>query len=217
MSRRYFVTGTDTDVGKTRVSAALALALRSLHAVTLVKIVQTGLESGETGDAARAGALAGVPWRELRRFRKAADPWSAALDERREAPRAQELAAELGAIGGALVAEGAGGLMVPLNAHEDLARVAELAELRVVLAIGLRLGCMNHALLTLARCAQRGLAVAGCVLVDRWEESEPAYVEDVRRALQGKAEILCMMTHDADEARAVERAAQSFLPFLEHA
>ena len=213
---RYFVTGTDTDVGKTRVTAALALALRNAgHAPTIVKAVQTGTTRAQDGDAARAGALAGVPALELTRFAKPADPWSAALAQGAEPPQAAALADAVRALPGALVVEGAGGLMVPLNEREEIGRIAELAELRVILAVGLRLGCINHALLTLARCAQRGLAVAGCVLVDRWEVSPAAYTADVRRALQGNAKILCMFTHRADEARAVDEAAQSLLPFLE--
>ena len=56
---RYFVTGADTDVGKTRVVAALGRALvRSGNAREFVKIVQTGVRGGEPGDAERAGRLA---------------------------------------------------------------------------------------------------------------------------------------------------------------
>ena len=77
---RYFVTGTDTDVGKTRVTAALALAMKNAGmAPTIIKLVQTGLAGGMPGDASRAGKLAGVRFVELSRFEKAADPWSAAL------------------------------------------------------------------------------------------------------------------------------------------
>ncbi|MGB8966437.1 MAG: dethiobiotin synthase, partial [Candidatus Cybelea sp.] len=74
---RYFVTGTDTDVGKTRVTAALALALRRAGLnPTIVKLVQTGLALGVPGDAARAAELARVPSLEFARFERAADPWS---------------------------------------------------------------------------------------------------------------------------------------------
>ena len=90
--QRYFVTGTDTDVGKTRTTAALALALRLAgKAPTIVKLVQTGLAPGVPGDAAHAGTLAGVPHVELARFFKAADPWSAAEAEGKSEVRAYEL------------------------------------------------------------------------------------------------------------------------------
>jgi uncharacterized protein YegJ (DUF2314 family) len=52
------------------------------------------------------------------------------------------------------------------------------------------------------------------VLVDRWEKSEAAYVADVRRALQGKLEILGILPFDPDEAASVEQGAQLFVPLL---
>lgn len=212
---RYLVTGTDTDVGKTRVTAALATALRIAgENPTIVKLVQTGLAPGVPGDAALAGKLSGCRHVELARFQKAADPWSAALAEGMPTVHAEDLARVIEGIGGALVAEGAGGLAVPLNRLQHFGTIAALANLEIVLAVGLRLGCMNHALLTLALCDQLHLRVAGAVLVDRWEKSQPAYVEDVRRALQGKLEILGILPFELDEAASVREAAQIFLPLL---
>jgi dethiobiotin synthase len=212
---RYLVTGTDTDVGKTRVTAALATALRIAgENPTIVKLVQTGLAPGVPGDAALAGKLSGCRHVELARFQKAADPWSAALAEGMPSVHAEDLARVIEGVGGALVAEGAGGLAVPLNRLQHFGTIAALANLEIVLAIGLRLGCMNHALLTIALCDQLHLRVAGAVLVDRWEKSQPAYVEDVRRALQGKLEILGIVPFEPDEAASVREAAQIFLPLL---
>ena len=119
--KRYFVTGTDTDIGKTRVTAALALALKQANPAkppTVVKLVQTGLAKGVPGDAARAGNLAGVRYVELARFAKAADPYSAAIAQGALEAHAGELADALAGIDGPVVAEGAGGIMVPLNMHE---------------------------------------------------------------------------------------------------
>ena len=213
--QRYLVTGTDTDVGKTRVTAALAAALRIGGCEpTIVKLVQTGVAPGEPGDAALAGKLAGCRHVELARFQKPADPWSAALAEGMPTVHAEDLARVIDGIPGAVVAEGAGGLAVPLNRLQHFGTVALLAKLDVILAVGLRLGCMNHALLTLAMCEQLQLRVAGCVLVDRWEKSDPAYVADVRRALQGKIEILGILPFDPDEAASVEQGAQLFVPLL---
>jgi dethiobiotin synthetase len=209
--RRYLVTGTDTDVGKTRVAATLALALQNAgQAPTFVKLVQTGMEPGDSGDAARVSVLAGCSWLELARFTKAADPWSAALADGSPVVRAEDLARALNAVEGALVAEGAGGLAVPLNRLENFASVAKLAQLPIVLAIGLRLGCMNHALLTISLCEQLDLKLAGAVLVDRWEASEPSYVADVRRALQGKVEILGILPFERDETASVQNGTQLF-------
>ena len=210
---RYLVTGTDTDVGKTRVSGALALALRiSGRKPIVVKLVQTGAKPGEPGDAARAGALAGCEFLELARFTKPADPWSAALADGTPAVHAEDLQRILAGVAGPLVAEGAGGLAVPLNATQNVATVAQLAGLSIVVVVGLRLGCINHALLTLALCEQLQLPVAGGVLVDRWERSEESYVADVSRALQGKLKILGIVPFEPDERASVETAAPLFAP-----
>jgi dethiobiotin synthetase len=208
---RYLVTGTDTDVGKTRVTATLARALRLAdERTTVVKLVQTGLAPGVPGDAARAGTLAGTRFVELARFAKPADPWSAALAQGAAGVHAYELVDALNSIPGAVVAEGAGGLMVPLNPNEHFGHVAAKAKLEVVLAVGLRSGCLNHALLTHNLCEQFGLRMAGAVLVERWGPSEPGYAREVERALQGKLKILGILPFAADEAASVESGASLF-------
>ncbi len=185
---RYLVTGTDTDVGKTRVTAILARALRLAgEKPTIVKLVQTGLAPGLSGDAARAGRLADTRFVELARFTKAADPWSAALAQGAATVHAHELADALESIPGAIVAEGAGGLMVPLNRARTFGHVAAKAKLAVVLAVGLRSGCLNHALLTHNLCEQFGLPVAGAVLVGRWRR-RIGICEGSRTSAAGKAE-----------------------------
>jgi len=207
------VTGTDTDVGKTRVAAALALALRRMgETPTVVKAVQTGVARGAEGDAARAGALAGVPHVELERFEKAADPWSAALAAGAEL-RAGDLAARIDALDGPLVVEGSGGILVPLNRIEVLRDVVRLAELEVVLVVGLRLGCINHALLTLAACYEVGIAVAGMTLVERWGPTGAEYRDDVMRALQGNAPIVGILPFAPEEADSVAAGADLLAAF----
>jgi dethiobiotin synthetase len=213
--QRYLVTGTDTDVGKTRVTAALAKAfIDAGRRPTIVKLVQTGLEPGVHGDAARAGALAGCAHVELARFLKPADPWSAALAEGLPTVHAEDLKIVIDGISGPVIAEGAGGLAVPLNRMQSFATVAQLTGLHIVLAIGLRLGCLNHALLTLALCDQLGLEVAGGVLVDRFGVSDISYVSDVRRTLQGKLEIFGILPFERDEAASVTAGARLFTSLL---
>lgn len=209
--RRYFVTGTDTDVGKTRVTAALATALRGAgEPATVVKLVQTGLGPRVPGDAARAGLLAGVPYLEFARFAKAADPWSAALAQGAKPPTAAHLVYALDAVAGNVVAEGAGGLMVPLNETEHFGHVAAMAGLEAVLAIGVRLGCMNHALLTIEQCRRLRIGIAGGVLVERWGPVAPDVAADVRRVLQGKLRILGTLAFATDEAASVGTGAALF-------
>jgi dethiobiotin synthase len=212
---RYLVTGTDTDVGKTRVTAILARALRLAgQSAAIVKLVQTGLAPGLPGDAARAGALAETRFVELARFAKPSDPWSAALAQGAPSVQARELADALQSISGAVVAEGAGGLMVPLNRHEHFGHVAAKAQLAVVLAVGLRSGCLNHALLTQNLCEQFGLRVAGAVLVERWRRTEPGYAEEVERALQGKLKILGILPFADDEPASVASGVALFDPLV---
>jgi dethiobiotin synthase len=212
---RYFVTGTDTDVGKTRVAAALALALkRGGKDPAIVKLVQTGVSPLDEGDAQRAARLAGVRWVELARFERPADPWSAALAAGREPLTARALAAELAALGGALVVEGAGGIMAPLNGREHLGDVASTAKLQTIVAVGLRLGCLNHALLTLRLCREIALPVAGAVLVERWEPVEAAYLSDVTRVLQEKVRVLGILANAPDELESVAAGAKLFQPLV---
>lgn len=209
--QRFFVTGTDTDVGKTRATAALALALKQTGRVpTIVKLVQTGLSPGVGGDAARSGKLAGVPHLELARFEKAADPWSAAMAQGAQEVRVYELVDTLESISGALIAEGVGGIMVPLNPNEHFGHVAVKAKLPVVLVVGLRVGCLNHALLTINLCEQLHVPIAGGVLVERWQAVDQAYCDDVTRALQGKLRILGILPFEPDEPASVAAGAKLF-------
>jgi dethiobiotin synthase len=208
---RYFVTGTDTDVGKTRVTAALALALAQAGETTaILKLVQTGLAAGAEGDAQRAGRLAGVPCKELARYETPADPWSAALAHGRAPLSAGWLADQVDAVEGAVVVEGAGGIMAPLNASEHLGHVATAARLEAIVTVGLRLGCMNHALLTLNLCRELRLPVAGAVLVERWGPTGAAYRADVARVLEPNVRVLGVLASLAAEDESVRAAAKLF-------
>ena len=62
-----------------------------------------------------------------------------------------------------IVVEGAGGFLVPLNNHEDLGDLAQQIGLPVILVVGMKLGCINHALLTQEAIKSRGLKIAGWV------------------------------------------------------
>ncbi len=213
--RRYFVTGTDTDVGKTRVTAALALALRRAgENPTIVKIVQTGVKPHGEGDAQRAGRLAGVPHVELARFEAAGDPWSSALAEGSAPLTAAHLAAELDKIPGTIVAEGIGGIMVPVNDSENIGHVAALAKLEAVIAVGLRLGCINHAMLTRSLCRELNIPVAGIVLVERWGRTDPTYRDRVYCVLQGSLPVLGVLAFAAGETQSVEAGAKLFEPLV---
>jgi dethiobiotin synthetase len=208
---RFFVTGTDTDVGKTRVTAALAAALVA-HGdrPTIVKAVQTGLAPGVAGDAADAAALAGCASLEFARFRLAADPWSAALAEDAAPLDAATLARRIESVPGPVILEGAGGAAVPINASETLTTVAASIACEAVVVAGLRLGCISHTLLTLAYLAQHRVPVRGVVLVERWGSASAEERARAVRPIAQHAAILGLVEYDRDAARSVTRAAQMF-------
>lgn len=208
---RLYVTGTDTGVGKTRVSAALARARADAtgHA-TIVKLVQTGVPPDTPADAQEAGGLAGCPALELHRFWEAADPWSAAVAGGFVPLVAATLAAELAALPGDLVIEGSGGAAVPLNENQSLTDAAALADCDAVLVVGLRLGCISHALLSLEYLAHRGMRVRAAALTEPWGTMTFAYRSQVERALNAKVPATVLLPFDADAARSVARAAAQF-------
>ena len=206
---RYFVTGTDTDVGKTRVTAGLARALAARGAApTIVKPVQTGLEPGEVGDAERAGRLAGVPALEFERFARAADPWAAAFAEERPPPTAAHLAARLDAVAGAVVVEGAGGIA---GAAERGGGRSPISPPRRDCGRCWSSVCASGASIT--RCSAsrfwraHGVEPEAAILVARWAPVDRAYEADVRRALADRVPILGLAPYETDEAASVEYVA----------
>lgn len=174
MTVGWFVTGTDTEVGKTLVSCALVLALRARHRrVVGMKPVAAGTVRGPDGEdnedamALRACGSVAVP-RELDNPYCLPLPLSPHLAARAagvriELPLLVERHRALAAQADAVVVEGAGGFHVPLNERETGADLAQALGLPVLLVVGLRLGCLNHALLTAEAIRARGLTLAGWV------------------------------------------------------
>ena len=175
MSKRYFVTGTDTEIGKTTVAAGLLCAARQRGLTTAgVKPVAAGCERTPDGlrneDALALQAQCNPPLAyELINpvtLEAAIAPHIAAQEEQ-VTLTAKGLAQACDAVferGAALtLVEGAGGWCVPLNESELLSDVAIAHKLPVVLVVGMRLGCINHALLSCRAIAADGLELAGCV------------------------------------------------------
>ncbi len=169
-----FVTGTDTGVGKTLVSAALLHTLARHHRrVVGMKPVAAGLIEhqgqwvSEDVLALRAASTVVVP-AELDNpvaLPDAIAPHLAAERAGRTVTVAELLAAHraLRAQADVVVVEGAGGWRVPVNDDETLADLARAIGAPVVLVVGLRLGCLNHALLTAEAIRADGLTLAGWV------------------------------------------------------
>jgi dethiobiotin synthetase len=169
--RGYFITGTDTGVGKTCVAAALLHRLAQGGArVVGMKPVAAGVEpDGRYADVDWLQAASNVDlpaaWRNPYAFPAAIAPHLAAAQAGVEMDFGQLHAAfrQLSAQVDHVVVEGAGGLLVPLGPQGDFADLALRLDLPVVLVVGLRLGCLNHARLTAMAIRVRGLRFAGWV------------------------------------------------------
>ncbi|MFO0689489.1 MAG: dethiobiotin synthase [Myxococcota bacterium] len=169
--RGLFVTGTDTNVGKTFVGCALARGLRAAGIdVGVMKPAETGVPESGPLDASALRIAAGVD-----------DPIEDVCPERFALPASPEVAARAEGRGVSLAAirtafsrlagrhdfmlvEGAGGLLVPLDRETDMADLARELGLPVLLVTRARLGTINHTRQSLACAAARGLEVFGVVI-----------------------------------------------------
>lgn len=169
-----FVTGTDTEVGKTLVTGALVNALaRQDVRVAAMKPVAAGtrLVNGawhnEDVDILTAEANVKLPTALTTPYllRDAAAPHIAAAQEGVTIELTHILSCyqRVAATSEAIVVEGVGGFRVPLSDEDDTAGLAQRLGLPVILVVGLRLGCLSHALLTADAIAARGLKLAGWV------------------------------------------------------
>lgn len=196
MTQSLFVTGTDTGVGKTRVAAALcrALAGRGLR-VAAMKPVASGCTPTPEGlrndDAIALLAAMNVRanYSEVNPFAFAPSiaPHIAAQEAGIEIDfdvldRAHDrlrLRAEI------LIVEGAGGWLAPLDAGRSFADLAVRWQMDVILVVGLRLGCLNHALLTVESIERRGLRLRGWVAnaIDAQFERAPENISSLQRRI----------------------------------
>ena len=175
MSAAFFVTGTDTDVGKTTIAAGLLRAARLAGLSTAaVKPVASGCEDGAAGlrnsDALALLAECSLPlsYAEVNpfAFAPAIAPHLAAREagvELKVEALATAVQAVLAQQADFTLVEGAGGWRVPLGEQATLADLPIALDLPVILVVGVRLGCINHALLTAEAIARDGLRLAGWV------------------------------------------------------
>ncbi len=168
----YFVTGTDTDVGKTLVSCALlhAFAEQGMRVVGMKPVAAGGCdENGRNDDdrklRAASSVQAGFGQTNPYCFTHAVAPHLAArfvgvsINMERIIESYRELAAQADVV----IVEGAGGFRVPLNDRQEISDIAVELGLPVILVVGMRLGCINHALLTVDAIRAKGLELAGWV------------------------------------------------------
>lgn len=215
MSQAYFIAGTDTDVGKTTIAAGLLHAARLQGLSTLAaKPVASGCAVTSKG-LRNADALALIdqstvqlPYERVNPF--AFEPAIAPHLAAREAGVALALPALLKPMQGILaegadftLIEGAGGWRVPLSDHANLSDLAIALKLPVILVVGVRLGCINHALLSAEAIARDGLQLAGWVAnvieprTSRLEENLASLAERLPAPCLGRVPRLKQASADA--------------------
>src|SRR5262249_41057621 len=166
-ARGLFVTGTDTGVGKTVVSAALMIRLRSAAPVRYWKPIQTGIEQDD--DTATVAWLAGCSAAELLssgvRLRHPVSPHLAARLSGTviDLPPLEDIFNEA-AQSARIVVEGAGGALVPVNDLQLMVDLMARLDLPAIVATRSTLGTINHTLLTIEALHRRSVTIAGAVM-----------------------------------------------------
>lgn len=218
----YFIAGTDTGVGKTLVSCALlhAMAVRGGRVAGFKPVAAGCDEDGRNDDAkqlrAAGNVQAGYDQINPYCFHQAIAPHLAARKSgvAIEFPRILLAYRELATRADTVIVEGVGGFCVPLNDRQDSADLAGQLGLPVILVVGMRLGCLNHALLTTRAIADQQLECAGWV-ANVLDAGMPALQENIA-ALRERiaAPLLGVIPHLArPDARAA--AAQLNMELLE--
>ena len=190
MKQGYFITGTDTGVGKTLIACALLHAFaKSGKSVAGMKPVVAGCEQSQQGliyedvEALLAASTVAVP-------RDVANPYAlmepiaphiAAQRAGTQLDLAQMVSAyrELQQSAELVIVEGAGGFKVPLTDEEDTADLAQRLGLPIIMVVGMRLGCLNHALLTAQAIQSKGLQLVGWV-ANRIDPAMAVFDENVQ-------------------------------------
>jgi dethiobiotin synthetase len=175
MSLKIFVTGTDTDVGKTYISTGILKAFNKVHYSTLgIKPVasgctlQDGILKNSDAIALQTASSIKLTYNEINPFalEPAIAPHIAAqqINYKLSVKVLKEKTAfALQHPADICVVEGAGGWYVPLNDQETIADFVKSVNLRVILVVGIRLGCLNHAILTLRAIQQYSIPVIGWI------------------------------------------------------
>jgi dethiobiotin synthetase len=202
--RGWFITGTDTGVGKTFTAQVLLAALRQrgLRAVGMKSVASgcqrtpQGLRSDDALALLAEGAVA-ADYRDVNpyAFEPAVAPHLAAGTEPIRPERIRTHFENLQRLAPWTVVEGIGGWLVPISPDQTMADVARVLQLPVILVVGLRLGCLNHALLTAQAIERSGLPLAGWIA----NSLDPAMAlrEENIRALQTRlpAPLLAQFPH----------------------
>lgn len=170
MSQGYFVTGTDTGIGKTTVSCALLHTFAAQgKKVVGMKPIAAGSENGKWLDVEHLLAASNISVTRQQINPYAFDPPISPHLAAQQADMEIDLTVihhaylELSSKADIVIVEGAGGFLVPINQQQTGADLAKLLNLPVILVVGMRLGCLSHALLTAQAIRAAGLTLAGWV------------------------------------------------------
>ena len=171
----FFVTGTDTEVGKTLVSGALILKLREqgLNTIGFKPVVAgtyqdaNGIVLNEDLETLRIASNLEVDELSLCPYvlNQPAAPHLVATEQglKLKMSLITQAFQNIQKQADCFVVEGAGGFLIPLNDEEDLSDVAKEMNLPIILVVGMKLGCINHALLTYEAIKARNLNISGWV------------------------------------------------------
>jgi dethiobiotin synthetase len=177
----YFITGTDTDAGKTYVTCLLLEALRRAgHDAVGYKPFACGDRRDPLAIQQASGGALSVEEINPIFLKVPASPYAAALLENRsvDVQTARRGFFSLAARHSHVLIEGAGGWEVPLVGKETIADFAAGLGLPVIVIVNNRLGCLNHTLLTVRNIQQRGLTCAGVILNYAQDERDAASISN---------------------------------------
>ena len=166
----YFITGTDTSVGKTNIALALMRVFKNNgHRVTCMKPVSAGCARTSAGlrndDAMRliSESSTELSYDDVNpyAYEPAIAPHIAAqmLGENIRLDVISEAFEKISSGSNMVIVEGAGGWLVPITKTQSMADVAKALQLPIILVVGMRLGCLNHALLSVASIENKGLGL----------------------------------------------------------
>ncbi len=204
MKQAFFITGTDTGVGKTYVACKLIHDyVAQGHKVVGMKPVAAGCEFVD-GEWVNEDVLRLTQASNVKAPRELVNPYSFT------APIAPHIAAEqagveieiavikqafdkLAAMADIVIVEGAGGFLVPLNHRQSMADLAAALDIPVILVVGMKLGCINHALLTLEAIKARQLYLHGWI-ANQIEPGMAVYDENIA-AITQKMATNCMVNY----------------------
>ncbi len=189
-----FITGTDTGVGKTYAACLLVESLKKLGLrVAVMKPVAAGVDEDGLNEDVRllmkaSNVDAPLQWVNPYCFGPLVAPHLAAQDvgEPMQMEVISHAYKKLTEISDVVVVEGAGGFLVPFDSHSGMDRIPKELKLSVIMVVGLRLGCLNHASLTEEAIRNRGMTVDGWIA----NRVDPEMLEQEKN-LDALRSILC--------------------------